>query len=342
MKKTWKEIIKEIRVRKVSKEALVLARKYNYRAYMIERYVRILGLEEAKKLIEAFEKPLPQAIRCNHLKIDCSELENRLTELGFVLEKVPWSIHGYRVMKEPYSPTIGSTHEYLKGYYYVYRDIAPMIPPLLLVEKGEKDVIFDGCAAPGGKATHLAQLMEGEGLVIANDIALYRLMALISHVIRLGLKNIIVTWHDLRLLAKKIKRKFNKILLDVPCSAEGTIMLDKTRKYKTTQLDLAKIVAREIELLNSGIEMLSDNGILMYVTCSIAPEENEYVVSQVINSRNDAVVIAPQKKLFEWDKGLRYFGNHEFHWSVENCIRIWPHKHNMIGMTICIIEKTSK
>lgn len=338
----WRRVLEEIRVGRVGVEASMLASRYGYRSYMVERYLRILGYNETIKLLESFEKPVKPAIRCNHLRIDCEKLVDRLENLGFKLERISWSIHGYRVVEEPPSPTIGSTHEYLKGYYYVYRDAAPLIPPLLMVEPGEHEEIFDACAAPGGKATHLAQLMDDQGLVIANDIALYRLAALISHVVRMGFRSIVVTWNDLRLLPNRVKKRFTKILVDAPCSAEGTIMIDKSRKTKTTQEDLARIVAREIELLDAGIKLLDEGGIVVYVTCSIAPEENEYVVSKVIEMNDNVVVIKPRKRLFDWDHGLDAYNGMEFHWSVRNCIRIWPHKHGMIGMTICVIEKTKK
>ncbi|MEM1742292.1 MAG: RsmB/NOP family class I SAM-dependent RNA methyltransferase, partial [Desulfurococcaceae archaeon] len=90
---------------------------------------------------------------------------------------------------------------------------------------------------------------------------------------------------------------------------------------------------------NSCLEILDDNGILVYTTCSIAPEENEYVVSKIIETRNDVEVVKPSLQLFKWSSGLKSFGRIVFNQSVENCVRIWPHLHNMIGLTICILSK---
>ncbi len=335
----WKKIIKDIRVRSVSEEAISLARKYGYRVYMVERYIRLLGLEDTKRLLDAFEKPLKPVIRCNDLRIDCDKLAFLLEDLGFRLEYIPWSIHGYRVVEEPPRPSIGATHEYLKGYYYVHRDAAPLVAALIL-EPSPEDKVLDGCAAPGGKATHLAQLMKGRGLVVANDIVLYRLRALVGHVLRMGLWNIVVTWSDLRKMPRITRKRYDKVLLDVPCSAEGAIMFDKKRKKKTTQLDLARIVAREIELLNAGLDLLKDNGILLYVTCSIAPEENEYVITRILEMRNDVDVVEPPRKLFNWSPGITRFHKLSFDDRVRKCIRIWPHIHNMMGMFMCLLSKT--
>lgn len=337
----WKKVIKEIRVKKVSDEAISLAKKYGYRVYMVERYIRLLGLNETRELLEAFEKPLKPVIRCNHLLVDCDKLEVMLDKLGFKLEYIPWSIHGYRVVEEPKKPSIGATHEYLKGYYYVHRDVAPLIAALLL-DLLPSDKVLDGCAAPGGKATHIAQLMGNKGVVVANDIALYRLKALVSHVLRMKFQNIVVSWNDLRTLARKCRSRYDKVLVDAPCSAEGVIMLDKSRKRKTTQLDLARIVAREIELLNAGLDLLKEEGMLLYMTCSIAPEENEYVVTKILEKRSDIEVVEPPKKLFNWSKGVTRFHNLVFNSSVEKCIRVWPHKHKMIGVFLCLLKKSRK
>lgn len=339
LKIDWKKIYSEIRIAQISSNAYRLAREYGYLPYMVERYLEIFGYNETVELLDSFEREVKPVIRCNDLFVDCKWLVNRLEMLGFKLEYIPWSIHGYRVVEKPIRPSIGATHEYLKGYYYVHRDAAPLIPPILMIEYGEEAEVLDGCAAPGGKATFIAQLMLGKGLVIANDLVLYRIKALVGHVLRMGFKNIVVTWSDLRKLPRLLNRRFKKILLDVPCSAEGTIMLDPSRKRKTSQIDLARIVAKEIELLRAGIELLDNNGLLVYTTCSIAPEENEYVVSKIIEEHGDIELTDPSKKLFNWSNGITKYRNIVENNELKKCIRIYPHKHGMIGMTICLLKR---
>ena len=333
-----RKIIDDIMV-KPSQLASSIAKKYGYRPYMVERYLEILGYEETVKLLEAFEKPLKPVVRCNDLRIDCDELVNSLEKLGFKLKHIPWSIHGYRVVAEPSSPSIGSTHEYLKGYYYVHRDAAPLIPGILLVWGGFKGRVLDACAAPGGKATQIAQLMMGEGLVVANDLVLYRLKALIGHVLRMGFNNIVVTWSDLRKVPEIHGLKYERILLDVPCSGEGTIMFDPGRKKRTSIRDLAGIVEREIELLESAIKLLKPRGLLAYVTCSIAPEENEYVVYRVLEKHPEVAIAKPLVKLFNWDPWIKNFHGLEFPRDYDYCIRTWPHRHGLMGFTTCLLTR---
>ncbi len=334
----YREILEQIRVRP-SGRAVELARRYGYRAYMVERYIEILGLEEAEELLRAFEKPLKPVVRCNDLRIGCGELAERLELLGFRLKHIPWSIHGYRVIESPRSPSIGATHEYLKGYYYVHRDAAPLIPGLLLTWGGYRGAILDAFAAPGGKATQMAQLMRDRGLIVANDLALYRIRALIGHTVRMGYRSINVTWSNAESLPRRLGRRFKRILYDVPCSGEGTIMFDPGRKTRTTIEDLAGIVEKEIRLLEKGIQLLDDDGILAYSTCSIAPEENELVIHRILRDHPELRIIKPPIRLFDWDPWLPEYRGVVFPEEYRYCIRTWPHRHGMMGFTTCLLGK---
>jgi len=333
------EIYRDIYV-EPAREAYEIALKYCYLPYMVQRYLDILGEKEALELIRAFEKPVKPVVRTNTLVTASSELKKRLSELGFKLEEIPWAPGSFWVVEKPANPTLGATHEYLKGYYYVHRDASSLLPVLLLLHDYVGDVL-DACAAPGGKATYIAQILKerGCGLVYANDLVLYRLKALIGHIMRMQLNNIVVLWSDARVLSSRFKRRFHRILLDAPCSGEGRISVDPGRKSRTSLLDLAILVKREIELLASLIDLLEPGGVLAYVTCSIAPEENEYVVNYVIKARRSVEVIDPPLKLLDYSRGVVEFRNLKFSEEVEKCIRLWPHRHGLFGYTICLLRK---
>jgi len=336
------EIYREIYV-EPSKHAVELALKYGYLPYMVQRYIDMLGVDEAQELLEAFEKPVRPVVRTNTLLIEPGELKGRLESLGFRLEEIPWAPGSYWVSSLPRSPTLGSTHEYLKGYYYVHRDATSLLPVLLLLRDYTGDVL-DACAAPGGKATFMAQILKerGNGVVYANDYVLYRLKSLIGHVMRMKLDNIVVTWSNAVNIPGKLPRRFKRILLDAPCSGEGRISVDPKRKARTSILDLAILVRREIELLSKLIDSLDEDGILAYVTCSIAPEENEYVVSKVLESRHDIEIVEPGVKLLEYSPWLTSYRGIEFPEELRKCIRIWPHKHGLFGFTTCLVRRTGK
>lgn len=322
-------------------EARELALRYGYLPYMVERYIMMLGREGALQLLESFEKPVKPVVRTNTLRIRPSELRSRLEELGFRLVEVEWAPGSFRVVEAPSSPTIGSTHEYLKGYYYVHRDVSSLLPVILLLHNYTGDVI-DACAAPGGKATYMAQLLaeKGGGLVYANDLVLHRLRSLIGHAMRMRLPNIVVLWSDARKLPRLLRGKlFKRGLLDAPCSGEGRIMADPGRKTRTTLLDLAILVKREIELLYAFFDLVEPGGIIAYSTCSIAPEENEYVLTKVMELREDAEVVEPPVKLFNYSPWLSEYGRHVFPKELSRCIRMWPHIHGSFGFTTCLLKK---
>jgi len=315
--------------------------KHGYLPYMVQRYIWMLGLNGALKLIESFEKKPKPVIRVNTLEVDPSKLVERLSGLGFVFEEIEWYPNAYRVVEEPGSPSIGATHEYFKGHYYIHHDAAPLIPAILLLHEYRGEVL-DMCAAPGGKATQMAEILRREYRIYANDLVLYRIKALVGHVLRMKHWNIRVWWSDARKLPRLVSKRFDRVLLDAPCSGEGIIMFDPDRKSKTSMLQLARIVKKEIELLYSGVEMLRDDGLIAYITCSIAPEEDEYVVSKILELRNDIVVEPPPVKLLDWSSGLTSMSKLVFEPSVSKCIRIWPHIHGMIGMFICLLRKTRR
>lgn len=334
------EIFRDIYV-EPGEEARELALRYGYLPYMVERYIMMLGRDGAIQLLDSFEKPVKPVVRTNTVLIRPGELKKRLEKLGFRVREVEWAPGSFRVIETPSSPTIGSTHEYLKGYYYVHRDVSSLLPVLLLLHNFTGDVL-DACAAPGGKATFMAQILaeKGNGVVYANDLVLRRLRTLVGHAMRLRLSNIVVLWSDARKLPRLLQgRLFKRALLDAPCSGEGRIMVDPGRKTRTTVLDLAILAKREIELLYSILDLVEPGGIVAYSTCSIAPEENEYVVTKLMELREDVEIIDPPIRLFNYSPWLTEYGKHVFPGELSRCIRMWPHIQGSFGFTTCLLRR---
>ncbi len=261
-------------------KAKELAEKYGYLPYMIQRYYEMLGnWQEVILLLEGNEKQILPSIRCNTLKIECRRLEQRLISKNVKIKRIPWTPHGYWI--EYSSISIGALHEYLQGYYYI-QGPASMIPAYILSPM-EKEVVADLAAAPGGKTTQLAQLMFNNGVIIAVERKRKRLKPLISNIRRMGVKNTIVLNIDARKLGSYFKELFDKTLLDAPCTGEGLIPLIPERKRSRTIDDLKTLHKLQVELLLSAIELTKSGGLIVYTTCSIAPEENEYVLYKVLN-----------------------------------------------------------
>ena len=299
---------------------------------MIERYFQFLGESQTEQLLEANEKPLTPSIRVNTLKIDKDTLKTKLESKGFELESIDWINYGLKVKKSPLN--LGSTHEYLQGFYYI-QSVAPMLPAFIL-DPNPNDIVIDMCAAPGGKATHLAQIMNNEGKLILIERNRNRIAALDLNLRRMGVSNSIVINEDAVNLSK-MNLKADKILLDAPCTGEGLIRQDFSRKMSKTMKDIDKLSSIQRKLLKTGLHSLNPGGQLLYSTCSIAPEENEFVIDNVLKDSSDfAIVKIPRK--YGVDGFIEVY-NKMLREDIKYSQRLFPHTDNTIGFFVCLIQR---
>ena len=314
------------------------ALRFGYRDYMIARYLEALGSrEEVLNLLKAFEEPLKPSIRCNTLKVrSCSLLAERLGRLGYVLKGISWEPTSF-IIEVLGKPPPGATHEFLLGMYYLYRGSASLVPPLVLSPK-PSDVVLDMAAAPGGKTTHMAQLMRNEGMIVAVDISKARMRALRSNLERLGVRNVLALRLDGARIPELFGPYFSKVLLDAPCTAEGLIQVDKSRKIRTALDDLLTARERQIKLLLAAINSVVSGGYVLYTTCSIAPEEDELVISEVLKLRDDISVV-PLPSIVDFRPGLTEYFGIELPEELRLCGRLYPHIHNMEGFFLCLLRK---
>lgn len=309
-----------------------LAEEYGYLPYMIKRYVDLFGKTETLKLLEANEKSPPKWIRTNTLKITPEELRSRLGAKGFVLEKSEWIPYAFKVIKEPLN--IGSLHEYLQGYYYI-QDLASMLPPHFLNPK-PADLVIDMAASPGGKSTHLAQLMKNRGSLILVERNKKRIPALEINIRRIGVSNSIIINFDSRNLTK-LQVKADKILLDAPCTGEGLIRQDSSRKKSKTFEDITKMTKIQEQLLLAGLDCLKSGGQLLYSTCSIAPEENELIINKILNEKKNVEIKQLEQTL--GNKGFTTINNEKLSRKLKFSQRFYPHIHNTIGFYVCLLVR---
>ncbi|MFX0059570.1 MAG: RsmB/NOP family class I SAM-dependent RNA methyltransferase [Candidatus Hodarchaeota archaeon] len=299
---------------------------------MIDRYIQILGIEQTKQLLEANERSLIPSIRVNTLKIKTEKLIKRLINKGFKLQPIKYISNGFNVLNEPMN--LGSLHEYLQGYYYL-QNKASMLPAIILDPK-PNEIVIDMCAAPGSKATHLAQLMENKGSLILIDLNKKRIPALEMNIRRLGVINSIIMNYD-AINLPLLNIKADKILLDAPCTGEGLIMQDPTRKKSKNIKDVEKMAKIQKKLLKAGLYSLKNGGYLLYSTCSIAPEENEFVINDVLQNEREFSII--KLDLHYGENGLSEVFGKSLLKDLNMAKRLYPHLHNTIGFFMCLIQK---
>ena len=302
---------------------------------MIERYLQFLGIDNTIKLLKANEKPLTPSIRVNTLKIKSKFLEDRLKQKGFELESINWVSYAFKILRATYN--IGSLHEYLQGYFYL-QNIASMLPPIIL-DPQSNDIVIDMCAAPGGKATHLSQLMNNKGNLILLEKNRNRIPALEVNLRRMGVTNSTVLNFD-AINISNLKVKADKILLDAPCTGEGLIRQDVSRKKSKKLRDIEKMASIQKKLLKSGLDALKPKGELLYSTCSIAPEENEFVVHEILEERTDVEIIKTSESY--GSEGLTEVYGKSLRANLKYAQRLYPHIHDTIGFFICCLKKLNK
>lgn len=242
-----------------------------YSEFLLKRYEALFPGEVAH-----LDKPLPQAIRVNTLRAYKDELLERLMKKGVRLEEVPWTRNGYTVKKAPFS--MGATTEYLLGYYFIQDPTSMHACEVLEPREGE--VVLDMAAAPGGKTTYLAQLMGNRGAVVALEVNRERMKSLRSNVSRMGVENVIAVRMN-ALDAGELGIKFDRVLLDAPCTGTGTVFKNPEAKNKG-EGDVEKCTAAQRGLIETAAAVLKKRGVMVYCTCSLLPEENEFMVAQAV------------------------------------------------------------
>ena len=225
--------------------------------------------------------PNTQYIRVNTLKISPEKLKTLLTSKGIELEE---TFLEYLFKVKSAKVPVGATPEYLFGYYYL-QSISSVIPSLILNPSETDDIVLDMCSAPGGKTTHLSQLMNNKGIVVANEMNRKRIKSLKSNIFRMNITNTIILNTDA--LRLKYFNTFDKILLDAPCS--GNVIKDKNRSV--SKRDIRYCSLRQKHMINIGIELLKIGGELVYSTCSAEIEENEEVIEYILSMRKDIELV---------------------------------------------------
>jgi NOL1/NOP2/sun family putative RNA methylase len=270
-----------------------------------------------------------QAIRINVTNAEGKNLEERLRSMGMRLEKVPFLETGYWVHSSRVS--IGATAEYLLGLYSI-QEAAAQIPASLFTALQDKTVL-DACAAPGGKTVQLADLMGNTGAIVALDIEKRRLAALSNHLERCHVSNVLVYHLDAR-QASRLNLKFDRVLLDVPCS--GNFAVDKNWFERRTLKDVERNAKLQREILTEALACLSSDGEIIYSTCSLEPEENEVNMDWAIKHLNLQI----EEIDCHGQRGLTNVFGSQLDVSVEHCKRIWPAETQ--GFFVCKLRRRNK
>ena len=303
-----------------------------------ERMQGLLG-SEYEEFLASFEHEKYQALRLNPLKRDDMSVITEKVKQTFQLQPVPWAENGYYYTKED-QPGKHPWHE--AGLYYIQEPSAMAPVTLLSPQPGER--ILDLCAAPGGKSTQIASAMEGEGLLVTNEIHPARAKILSENVERMGIRNACVLNETPEHLADIFEEYFDRILVDAPCSGEGMFRKNEVACEEWSPENVQLCADRQDGILECAARMLVPGGRLVYSTCTFAPAENEGSISRFLAKHEEFEIVPIDKKELGIPEGCDGISA-----CVENpapgitgTLRLWPHKLRGEGHYAAVLQKKGK
>jgi NOL1/NOP2/sun family putative RNA methylase len=276
----------------------------------IDQMKHMLG-PDAASFLASYNNPRTHGLRLNMLKLAGQDYAAKQLQTQFKLEPVPWCPTGY-YYPEDARPGKHAYHQ--AGLYYIQEPSAMSSVELLSPQPG--DIVLDLAAAPGGKSTQIAGYLQGQGLLVANEIHPVRAKVLSENIERLGIRNSIVTCADPRQLSKRFPSFFNKIMLDAPCSGEGMFRKDPEAIAEWSPEHVTMCASRQAHILDDAAIMLRPGGLLCYSTCTFNREENEATIEAFL------------------DRHPRF--------TLLRIERLWPHRHRGEGHFVALLAKSEE
>lgn len=285
-----------------------------------QKYTDLLGETEAKEFFAGFEKEPNHGYRVNPLK------------RGYTA-KLPIGTKADHCEFGYFGKVDGKSLTHQSGLVYSQEPSAMYVGEVAHPKPGER--VLDLCAAPGGKTTHLGSFMENQGLLVANEIDSKRAGVLAENIERFSIRNAVITNTNPEKIASAFPEYFDKVLVDAPCSGEGMFRKDPAAMDYWSLDYPGQCATRQREILTEAVKTIKPGGELIYSTCTFAPEEDEQIISWLIE--NYDFTIKPIKKFAGMDDGRPEWGNGNS--DLSNCVRLFPFHFNGEGHFIAKLVK---
>ncbi|MCW6049804.1 16S rRNA (cytosine(967)-C(5))-methyltransferase [Lyngbya sp. CCAP 1446/10] len=294
---------------------------HSFPDWLVELWIEQIGETETEQLCEWFNQSPTIHLRINPLKTSIAQIETAFQAHNISTSRIPNLPQALRLNGS--TGAIQNLPGYSEGWWTIQDSSAQLVTHLLDPQPGE--IIIDACAAPGGKTTHSAELMQDTGTIYACDKTASRLKKLTENADRLQMKSIKIHTGDSRHFPEFINLA-DRVLLDAPCSGLGTLHRRADARWRHTPENIQQQSQLQSELLANAATFVKSGGVLVYATCTIHPLENEQVVRSFLDSNPDWQIEAPTIDL-------------PVQPSPEGWVKLWPHKHIMDGFFMVRLKR---
>jgi 16S rRNA (cytosine967-C5)-methyltransferase len=297
---------------------------HSHPRWLVEQWIGNFGIEETLALCRADNEIPPISLRVNRLKTTREDMLERLARSGHDVKPAVYSPEGIILAKPPAS--LREMPEVASGFLYVQDEASQLVSRLLAPRRGER--VLDLCAGSGGKTTHLAALMENEGEIVAADIQAGKLTALESTAKRWGITTVKTAVVDAAIASNMAALgSFDRVLVDAPCSGLGTLRRNPEIRWHLTGRKLGEFAPLQKRILANASACVKKEGLLLYSTCSVMPEENEDVVAAFLEGHPD---FAPARPAADFPAEVL---------APKGFLRTVPHRHGTDGFFGALLRR---
>ena len=314
------------RIQEVDRNLLPGPIRANLPQWLYEKLVAQFGEEEALELAAVLNTPAPLDLRVNSIKAERDAVIAQLAEAPIVAEPMPYAPLGLRVQKKP---ALQNLPLFKEGAIEVQDEGSQVLAQLLGARRGE--MVVDFCAGAGGKTLAIGAIMRNTGRLYAFDVSEKRLAKLKPRMARSGLSNVhsVLIAHERDAKIKRLAGKIDRVLVDAPCSGLGTLRRNPDVKWRQPESAVAEMQEKQAAILDGAARLLKGGGRLVYATCSLLNEENDFIVEQFLASHPDFELVPMNKVLAEQKIDL----------EMGDYLKLLPHKHQTDGFFAAVLER---
>ena len=303
----------------------VLAEHWSHPEWLVKKWFEYIGREETEALLKAMNQAAPLVLRANLRKATREALLDRLQKNGVNVSPTPYSPQGLTIWS---ASAVDQLSGFNEGLFQVQGEASQLVSYLLSPKPGDR--ILDACAAPGGKTTHIAELVEDQGEIVALDLSARGLKKIEDNATRLGLSSIRTYRTDAsRDLPRDLSGPYDRVLVDAPCSGFGTLRSHPEIKWHRSEDDVERLSELQRKIIEQVAAYLKPDGILVYSTCTLTREENEKVIEDFLARHGEFVL----------EDAARYLPNEAKHLVKGQYFWTLPHRHNADGFFAACLRK---